>query len=256
MQILFGQECTCSQGCRELREPGKKITLIRVMVVDDQPLARAGMMMLINAENDISVVAEAVDGQDALVQARDQRPDIILMDVRMPGMDGVAATRAVINEGLTAQNGKPIKVIILTVYHDEAVTAALRAGAVGFLLKVAAATEIVAAIRAVAAGEAWLDPRVTLPIITEIARQPEQRTPTPAEMACLTSRECEVLALLALGLSNAAVAEHLFISELTVKTHLARIMKKLGLRDKAQAVAIAYQTGLVQPSTFRSDLQE
>jgi DNA-binding NarL/FixJ family response regulator len=225
------------------------------VVVDDQPLVRAGIAMLVNAEDDIAVVAEAADGQDALIQARDQRPDVILMDVRMPGTDGVAATRAVINEKLTARNDQPIKVIILTTYHlDEAVTAALRAGAVGFLLKVAAATEIVAAIRAVAAGEAWLDPRVTLPIITGIARQPEQHPPTPAQMAQLTSREREVLALLAQGLSNVDAAEHLVIAEATVKTHLARVMKKLGLREKAQAVAVAYQTGLVAPPTPRSDL--
>lgn len=209
--------------------------------------------MLVNAEDDIAVVAEAADGQNALAQARTQRPDVILMDVRMPGIDGVAATRSVINEELTAQNGQPIRVIILTTYHlDEAVTAALRAGAVGFLLKAAAATEIIAAIRAVVAGEAWLDPRVTLPIIAGIARQPEQHTPTPAEMAQLTSREREILAILAQGLSNAEVAEHLVIAETTVKTHLARVMKKLGLREKAQAVAAAYQTGLVQPPTPRS----
>ena len=227
--------------------------MIRVVVVDDQPLVRAGITMLVNAEDDIAVVAEAADGQNALAQARTQRPDVILMDVRMPGIDGVAATRSVINEELTAQNGQPIRVIILTTYHlDEAVTAALRAGAVGFLLKAAAATEIIAAIRAVVAGEAWLDPRVTLPIIAGIARQPEQHTPTPAEMAQLTSREREILAILAQGLSNAEVAEHLVIAETTVKTHLARVMKKLGLREKAQAVAAAYQTGLVQPPTPRS----
>lgn len=171
----------------------------------------------------------------------------VMMDVRMPGIDGVAATHAVIDEGLTAHNGQPTRVIILTTYHlDEAVYAALRAGAVGFLLKTAA-TEIVAAIRAVVAGEAWLDSRVTLPIIAGIARQPEQRTPKPAAMAQLTSREREVLALLAQGLSNADAAEHLVIPEATVKTHLARVMKKLGLREKAQAVAVAYRTGLVQP---------
>jgi DNA-binding NarL/FixJ family response regulator len=231
--------------------------VIRVVVVDDQPLVRAGITMLVNAEDDIAVVAEAADGQDALAKARAQRPDVILMDVRMPGIDGVAATRSVINDGLTAQNGQPVRVIILTTYHlDEAVTAALRAGAVGFLLKAAAATEIIAAIRAVVAGEAWLDPRVTLPIIAGIARQPEQHTPTPAEMAQLTSREREILAILAQGLSNAEVAEHLVIAETTVKTHLARVMKKLGLREKAQAVAAAYQTGLVQPPTPRPELPQ
>ncbi len=239
--------CGSNQGPRGPREG---VSVIRVMVVDDQPLVRVGITMLIDAEDDITVVAEAADGHDAVAQARVQRPDVILMDVRMPGTDGVAATRAVISEGLTAQNGQPIKVLILTTYHlDEAVTAALRAGAVGFLLKAAAATEIVAAIRAVVAGEGWLDHRITLPIITGIARQPERHTPTPAQMAQLTRREREVLAFLAQGLSNAEVAEHLFIAETTVKTHLARVMAKLDVREKAQAVAAAYQSGLVQPST-------
>ncbi len=220
--------------------------MIRVVVVDDQPLVRAGIAMLVNVEEDIAVVAEAADGQDALTQARAQRPDVILMDVRMPGTDGVEATRAVIDEGLTAHSGQPIGVIILTTYDiDEAVYAALRAGASGFLLKDAAPTEIVAAIRAVVAGEAWLDPAVTRRLIDEFATRPEQHPPTPAEMAQLTPREREVLTLLAQGLSNADVAVQLFISVATVRTHLARVMMKLGVREKAQAVAAAYQTGLV-----------
>ncbi len=224
--------------------------MIRVVVVDDQPLVRAGIAMLVNAEDDIAVVAEAADGQEALTQVRAQRPDVVLMDVRMPGTDGVAATRAVIDEGLTAQNGQLIGVIILTTYHiDEAVYAALRAGASGFLLKDAAPTEIVAAIRAVAGGEAWLDPAVTRRLIDEFNARPEAHTPTPAEMAQLTPREREVLTLMARGMSNADVAVELFISEATVKTHLARVMMKLGVREKAQAVAAAYQTGLVQPPT-------
>ncbi len=202
--------------------------------------------MLVNAEDDIAVVAEAADGQQALVQARAQRPDVILMDVRMPGTDGVAATRAVLEQGLTAHTGAPIGVIILTTYHiDEAVYAALRAGASGFLLKDAAPAEIVNAIRAVVAGEAWLDPAVTRRLIDDFATRPEQHAPTPAEMAQLTPREREVLTLLAQGMSNADVAVQLFISEATVKTHLARVMMKLGVREKAQAVAAAYQTGLV-----------
>ncbi|MGH3822672.1 MAG: response regulator [Pseudonocardiaceae bacterium] len=222
--------------------------MIRVVVVDDQPLVRAGIVMLVNAEDDIAVVAEASDGKDALTQIRAVRPDIVLMDVRMPGTDGVAATRAVVDEGLTAQNGQPIGVIILTTYHiDEAVYAALRAGASGFLLKDAAPAEIVNAIRSVVAGEAWLDPAVARRLIDEFAARPEPHTPTPAEMAQLTPREREVLSLMARGLSNADVAVELFISEATVKTHLARVMMKLGVREKAQAVAAAYQTGLVQP---------
>jgi DNA-binding NarL/FixJ family response regulator len=224
--------------------------VIRVVVVDDQPLVRAGIVMLINAEDDITVVAEAADGAEALTQIRSQRPDVVLMDVRMPGTDGVAATRAVVNEGLTAQSGQPIGVIILTTYHiDEAVYAALRAGASGFLLKDAAPAEIVHAIRSVVAGEAWLDPAVARRLIDEFAARPEPHTPTPAEMAQLTPREREVLSLMARGLSNADVAVELFISEATVKTHLARVMMKLGVREKAQAVAAAYQTGLVHPPT-------
>jgi DNA-binding NarL/FixJ family response regulator len=226
--------------------------VIRVVVADDQPLVRAGITMLVNAEKDIDVVAEAVDGQDALVQIRSQRPDVVLMDVRMPGTDGVAATRAVIDEGLTAQSGEPVRVIILTTFHlDDYVHAALRAGASGFVLKDAASAEIAAAIRAVVAGEAWLDPAVTRRLIDDFAARPEQDTPTPAEMAQLTRREREVLTHLARGLSNADVAEQLFISEATVKTHLARVMAKLNVREKAQAVAAAYQTGLVAPSTPR-----
>lgn len=229
-------------------EMPKSVSAIRVLVVDDQPLVRAGIAMLVNAEEDITIVAEAADGQGALTQARAQRPDVILMDVRMPGTDGVEATRAVIDAGLTAQNNQPIAVIILTTFHiDEAVYAALRAGASGFLLKDAAPTEIAAAIRAVAAGEAWLDPAVTRRLIDTFAARPEQRTPIPAKMTQLTPREREVLIFLAEGMSNAEVAGQLVISEATVKTHLAHVMAKLGVREKAQAVIAAYQTGLVQP---------
>jgi DNA-binding NarL/FixJ family response regulator len=222
--------------------------VIRVVIADDQPLVRAGIAMLLNAEDDIAVVAEAADGEDALTQAHVQRPDVILMDVRMPGTDGVEATRAVIDQGLTTQNDQPIGVIILTTYDiDEAVYAALRAGASGFLLKDAAPTEIVAAIRAVAAGKAWLDPAITRRLINEFTTRPEQHAPTPTQMSQLTPREREVLKLLAQGLSNTEVARQLVISEATVKTHLARVMMKLGVRQKAQAVIAAYQTGLVQP---------
>ncbi|MGH3853471.1 MAG: response regulator [Pseudonocardiaceae bacterium] len=227
--------------------------MIRVVVVDDQPLVRAGITMLVNAEEDIAVVAEAANGQEALTQLRAERPDVVLMDVRMPGTDGIEATRAVADEGLTARDGQPIRVIILTTYHvDEAVYAALRAGASGFLLKDAAPAEIATAIRAVAAGEGWLGAAVTRRLIDDFAAQPAQNTPTPAEMNQLTRREREVLTLLARGLSNSDVAAKLFISEATVKTHLARVMAKLNVREKSQAVAAAYQTGLVQPPTPRS----
>jgi DNA-binding NarL/FixJ family response regulator len=224
------------------------MSAIRVMIVDDQPLVRAGIAMLLKPKKDITVVAEAVDGYDALNQARTHRPDVILMDVRMPGCDGVEATRAVINEGLTAQNGQAIKIVILTTYHiDEAVYAALRAGASGFLLKDTAHTEIVAAIRAVVTGGAWLDPTVTRRLVDEFSARPERHTPpTPELMAQLTPREREVLVHLAQGLSNAEVAAKLELREATVKTHLAHVMTKLGVRQKTQAVIMAYQTGLVQ----------
>ncbi|MGH3599097.1 MAG: response regulator transcription factor, partial [Pseudonocardiaceae bacterium] len=186
--------------------------MIRVVVVDDQPLVRAGIVMLVNAEEDITVVSEATDGQQALTQIRAERPDVVLMDVRMPGTDGVAATHAVVEEGLTSQSGQPVGIIILTTYHiDEAVYAALRAGASGFLLKDAAPAEIVNAIRSVVAGEAWLDPAVARRLIDEFAARPEPHTPTPAEMEQLTPREREVLSLMARGLSNADVAVELFI---------------------------------------------
>jgi DNA-binding NarL/FixJ family response regulator len=198
--------------------------------------------MLVNLEDDIIVVGEAADSQEALTQIRTHRPDVVLMDVRMPGTDGVAATRAVVEEGLTSQTGQPIGVIILTTYHvDESVYAALRAGASGFLLKDAAPAEIVNAIRSVVAGEAWLDPAVARRLIDEFAARPEPNTPTVEEMAQLSAREQEVLTLFARGLSNSDAAAKLSISEATVKTHLARIMMKLGVREKAQAVAAFYQ---------------
>jgi len=208
--------------------------------------------MLLNAEEDITVVAQAADGQEALTRVRAERPDVVLMDVRMPGTDGIEATHAIVDEGLTAQNGQPIRVIILTTYHvDEAVNAALRAGASGFLLKNAAPAEIVNAIHAVAAGKAFLGPDVTRRLIEEFATRPERHIPTPAQTAQLTRREREVLILVAQGMSNAEVAAQLFISEATVRTHLARVMTKLEVREKSQAVALAYQTGLVQPSPPR-----
>jgi DNA-binding NarL/FixJ family response regulator len=226
------------------------MSVISVVVADDQPMARAGIRMLLKNEEDIDVVAEAVDGQDALVQARAQRPDVILMDVRMPGTDGVAATRAVVKEGLTAQCGEPIRIIILTTFDvDQHVYDALHAGASGFLLKHVMPAEIAAAIRAVVAGGAWLDPAVARRLIDKFNSQPEKRrASTPVQLANLTPREQEVLVLLAQGLSNADVGTELDITEATVRTHLARVMTKLDVREKAQAVIAAYQAGLV-PAT-------
>lgn len=230
------------------------MNVIRVVVVDDQPMARAGMRMLLKNEEDIEVVAEAVDGQDALTKARDQRPDVILMDVRMPGTDGVAATHAVVEEKLTAQSGQPIRIIIITTFDvNQAIYDALHAGASGFLLKHALPAEIAAAIRAVVAGGAWLDPSVAQRLIEQFNTPPNLRTSTPAKMAELTAREQEVLILLAQGLSNAEVGAQLHIAEATVRTHLARVMQKLDVREKAQAVIAAYQNGLVQAMPPKSD---
>lgn len=222
--------------------------MIRVVVVDDQPLVRAGITMLVDAEKDIAVVAEAANGQDGLIQVRSERPDVVLMDVRMPVTDGVATTRTLIDENLTAQSGEPVRVIMLTTFHlDEYVHAALRAGASGFLLKDAPPTEIAAAIRAVVAGEAWLTPAVTRRFIDDFVTQPDPGRPTPAEIDQLTPREREVLTLLARGLSNVDVAKQLSVNEATVRTYVAHIITKLRVREKAQAVAAAYQAGLVQP---------
>jgi DNA-binding NarL/FixJ family response regulator len=223
--------------------------VIRVVVVDDETAVRAGIAMLVNLEQDIAVVGEAADGQEALSQVRALRPDVVLMDVHMPGTDGVAATSAITKERLTSQSGSPVEVVILTHFHiSEEVYGALRAGASGFLLKDAAPSEICDAIRAVVSGDGWLDPTVTKRLIREFADRPAHDIPTPTEMATLTPKEREVLACLALGLSNAEVAERLFISVNTVRTHLARVMMKLGVREKAHAVAAAYRTGLVRPA--------
>jgi DNA-binding NarL/FixJ family response regulator len=218
--------------------------VIKVLLADDQPLIRAGLAMLLSAEPDIEIVAEADDGLAAVNEAARLHPDVVLMDVRMPGMDGVEATRAITG------GSDDVRVLILTTYHvGEAVYAALRAGASGFLLKDAAPDELVAAIRAVASGEAWLDPAVARGLLDEFAARPDWHRRTSADLQELTAREVEVLVLVAHGLSNVEIAERFVIGEATVKTHVSRIMMKLGLRDRAQAVMVAYQSGLVQPGT-------
>jgi DNA-binding NarL/FixJ family response regulator len=230
--------------------------MIRVVVVDDDRFARDAIAALVNDADDIDVVAKATDGLEAVTHAVTERPDVVVMDVRMPKLDGVEATKAVINECLTTEGGQPVRIIILTAYHvDEAVYDALRAGASGFLLKDAAPAELVPAIRAVAVGDAWLNPAVTRQLIDEFNARPEHRnarpeqySATPAQMDQLTPREREVLILLAEGQSNADVARELYITEGTVKTHLANLMKKLEVHEKAQAIIAAYQSGLVQAS--------
>jgi DNA-binding NarL/FixJ family response regulator len=205
--------------------------------------------MLLSAEPDIEIIAEVDDGAEAIRRVRELQPDVVLMDVRMPGVDGVEATRSIVDAAAT-DDATVVKVLILTTYHvGDAVYAALRAGASGFLLKDAAPDELVAAIRAVANGEAWLDPAVARGLLTEFAARPDPLRRTPDELRQLTPREQEVLVLVAHGLSNTEIATRLVVGEATVKTHISRVMMKLGLRDRAQAVVVAYQSGLVQPGS-------
>lgn len=220
---------------------------IRVLLADDQPLVRSGLRMLLDAETDLSVVGEASDGSTAVELALDLRPDLVLMDVRMPGVDGVEATRRITQDEALGPD-RLVKVIILTTYHvDDAVYAALRAGASGFLLKDSEPSSLFAAIRAVAAGEAWLDPPVAQRLLRDFAARPDTKVPPPATVNQLTEREREVLVLVAHGLTNDEIAAHLVLGPSTVKTHVGRILMKLGLHDRASAVAAAYQCGLVVP---------
>jgi DNA-binding NarL/FixJ family response regulator len=217
---------------------------IRVLLADDQTLVRAGFRVLLERSDDIEVVAEVSDGEQALAQARAERPDVVLMDIRMPVMDGLEATRRISAE----QDLAGVRVIVLTTFElDEYVFQALRAGASGFLLKDIEPEDLRQAVRVVAAGEALLSPSVTRRLITEFAAQPA-RTPTdPERLAPLTGREREVMALVAAGLTNDEIAERLYLSPATAKTHVSRAMIKVGARDRAQLVVLAYETGLVSP---------
>ena len=214
---------------------------IRVLLADDQELVRTGFRMILTSEADICVVGEAGDGLAAVELARGLSADVVLMDIRMPGIDGIEATRRLAAAGTSA------RVLILTTFDlNEYVYEALRAGASGFLLKDAPAAQLVTAIRVVADGEALLAPSITRRLIAEFAKRPAPST-RPAAMEELTERELEVLQLIARGLSNAEIAKELFVGDATVKTHVARILMKLDLRDRVQAVVAAYESGLVQP---------
>ncbi len=218
---------------------------IRVLVADDQELVRTGFRMILQTEDDIEVVAQAADGLEAVELARRLTPDVVLMDVRMPYLDGIEATGRLVGPG--ASPAVPCRVLMLTTFDlDDYVYAALRNGASGFLLKDTPPEDLVRAIRIVAAGEALLAPTVTRRLIEELSRTPA-RPSAPPEMALLTDREREVLGLVARGLSNGEIAAELVLGETTVKTHVGRILMKLGLRDRVQAVVLAYESGLVTP---------
>jgi len=215
--------------------------MIKVLVVDDQDMVREGFAALLGAQPDIEVVAQAADGVAGVAAARANRPDVVLMDVRMPKMDGLEAARMIVADGAA-------RVLMLTTFDlDEYVYAALRAGASGFLLKDAPAAELVHAVRVVASGEALLAPSVTRRLIEDFARRPSPGRCAPPSLAMLTARETEVLALIAQGLSNQEIAAHLVVAEQTVKTHVSRVLTKLSLRDRAQAVVVAYESGLITP---------
>jgi DNA-binding NarL/FixJ family response regulator len=213
---------------------------IRVVIADDQALVRVGFRKIVESEPDLDVVGEAGDGAQAVERARLLRPDVVLMDIQMPRVDGLQATRRLADAGIA-------RVLILTTFDvNEYVYEALRAGASGFLLKDTEADQLVSAIRVVAQGDALLAPSVTRRLIEQFARRPPPSA-RPQQLEELTARELEILQLIARGLSNAEIAGELILGEATVKTHVARVLRKLGLRDRVQAVVTAYETGLVQP---------
>jgi len=220
---------------------------LRVLVADDQELVRAGFCVILEAAG-FTVVGEAADGEAAVALAASERPDVVLMDVRMPVMDGLEATRRITSSGDgTPKHGAP-KVVILTTFDlDDYVYEALRAGASGFLLKDAPRADLAAAIRIAAAGDALLAPSVTRRLIEAFARRPAPAAPSPSRLASLTPRERDILLLVGRGQSNAEIARELVVSEATVKTHVGHLLAKLGLRDRVQAVILAYETGAITP---------
>src|SRR3954469_8172232 len=218
--------------------------MTRVLIADDQALVRAGFRMILDAEDDLDVVGEASDGAEAVRMARELRPDVVLMDIRMPELDGIEATRRVPELG----TDPPVRVLMLTTFDlNEYVYEALRAGASGFLLKDVPPEQLAAGIRIVAQGEALLAPSITKRLIQEFARATPATPEPPRGLDELTARELEVFKLVARGLSNAEVAQELIVSETTVKTHVARVLMKLGLRDRVQAVVLAYESGVAVP---------
>ncbi|WP_432985515.1 response regulator transcription factor [Dactylosporangium sp. CA-233914] len=217
--------------------------MIRVVIADDEAMIRAGLRMLLDHQPDIEVVGEAADGVQARDEVRRTSPDVVLMDVRMPRADGIEAARHILAES-------EARVVILTTFdEDEAVRQALKAGVSGFLLKVAPPEQLVHAVRTVAAGQALLDPAVTLRVIESYAAAPAADPRAEARLKALTEREVDVLRLVARGRSNAEIAADLYLGEATVKTYISRMLLKLDLRDRVQAVAFAYESGLIRPGT-------
>ena len=224
---------------------------IRVLLVDDQALIRAGFRMILDAEEGIEVVGESADGTQAVDSVQRLKPDVVLMDIRMPEMDGIEATRLITSR---SGDGEGPRVLMLTTFDlDEYVYDALRAGASGFLLKDVPAEQLVDGIRVVAHGDALLAPSVTKRLIHEFSRGAVVQQSAPPELDELTPRELEVFKLIARGLSNAEIAAELVVSETTVKTHVARVLMKLGVRDRVQAVVLAYESGVVAPGATRSE---
>jgi DNA-binding NarL/FixJ family response regulator len=217
--------------------------VIRVLIADDQALVRGGFRLILEAQHDIQVVGEAQDGEDALAQARGLRPDVVLMDIRMPKLDGLEATRR-----LLSGDGESRVLVLTTLDADEYVYEAMKAGASGFLLKDVRPEQLADAVRVVASGDALLAPVITRRLIEDFVRRPPPGSGPPLELAELSQRELEVLKLIAQGLSNAEIAASLFLSEATVKTHVTHILGKLRLRDRVQAVVLAYECGLVKPT--------
>jgi DNA-binding NarL/FixJ family response regulator len=219
---------------------------VRVVLVDDQALIRTGFKMILESEDDIEVVGEASDGEQAITLTRSVRPDVVLMDVQMPTMDGLEATGRIVRDA-----NVPSRIVILTTFErDDYIFEALRAGASGFLLKNAPSEELVHAVRVVGAGDALLAPSVTRKVIEGFIRRPAHRS-NEVELRRLTERETEILQLLATGKSNSELAAHLFVGEGTVKTHVSSVLTKLGLRDRMQAVIFAYESGLIEPGQQR-----
>jgi DNA-binding NarL/FixJ family response regulator len=222
--------------------------MIRVLIADDQALVRGGFRLILEAQKDIEVVGEAADGREALALARELSPDVVLMDIRMPELDGLEATRRLVADGESP------RVLMLTTFgEDQYVYDAMKSGASGFLLKDIRPEQLAEAVRVAATGDALLAPAITRRLIEEFVRRPPPGSGLPAELSELTERELEVLRLIARGLSNAEIGSTLFVSEATVKTHVTHVLSKLHLRDRVQAVVLAYESGLVQAGDEREE---